>query len=88
MLFSVEELLTGRLETVWRDTSVPGDVHTELMRYGVILDPAVGTNDVQTLWVERQVWVYKPVFLSEERSCLPLRWSFCSRDWILTRTSM
>ena len=22
--FSVEELLTGRLETVWRDTSVPG----------------------------------------------------------------
>lgn len=60
--FSVEELLTGRLETVWRDTSVPGDVHTELMRYGVILDPAVGTNDVQTLWVERQVWVYQTRF--------------------------
>ena len=57
--FSVEELLPGRLEAVWRDTSVPGDVHTELMRYGVILDTAVGTTEVPTLRVGRQVWVYK-----------------------------
>lgn len=54
-------------EAQWLDAQVPGDVHTDLLRHGLIGDPAVGANDAAARWVENQVWVYRTRFdLSKE----------------------
>ncbi len=54
--FSLEKAIQS---AEWIDAPVPGDVHTMLMRLGRIGDPAMGTNDSKTAWVEKMVWVYK-----------------------------
>lgn len=61
--FCVEDLLLNRIENVkWLSVDVPVDVHTALMRHGLIDDPALGANDERCAWVEDRVWVYKTRF--------------------------
>jgi beta-mannosidase len=42
--------------------TVPGCVHTDLLRAGVIPDPLVGMNERETLWIGECDWVYERPF--------------------------
>jgi beta-mannosidase len=41
---------------------VPGEVHWDLWRAGVIADPYVGTNCLSARWVEEFLWTYRREF--------------------------
>ena len=43
----------------WLSASVPGGVHTDLMRAGLIDDPFVGDEELRVQWVARQGWDYR-----------------------------
>lgn len=43
----------------WRAAQVPGEVHTDLMRHGVIPDPYRNFNADSVQWVERSDWEYR-----------------------------
>lgn len=49
-------------EKTWRPAQVPGCVHTDLLRAGVIADPFVGTNELQVQWIEERDWEYRATF--------------------------
>lgn len=54
---------TGHLdERTFIDANVPGQVHLDLMRHGIIEDPRVGLNALKARWVEEQYWVYRRTF--------------------------
>jgi beta-mannosidase len=46
----------------WRDASVPGCVHTDLLAAGLIDDPFFGTNEHNLEWIENKDWEYRTVF--------------------------
>lgn len=46
----------------WYRVSVPGDVHSTLMREGIIPDPHYGYQDRECAWVEELVWIYRMEF--------------------------
>lgn len=41
---------------------VPGVVHTDLMRAGLIVDPRVGLNERSVQWVDKEDWIYETTF--------------------------
>ena len=43
---------------------VPGCVHRDLRRAGLIPDPFWGTNELEVQWVEERVWEYRAIFES------------------------
>jgi beta-mannosidase len=49
-------------ESRYVDANVPGSVHLDLMRAGLIADPRPGLNVLAARWVEEQVWSYRRVF--------------------------
>lgn len=46
---------------------VPGCVHLDLMRAGVIGDPAIGFNELDQFWVGKTDWEYRTTFRADER---------------------
>ena len=46
----------------WFPASVPGCVHTDLMRNGLIPDPFFGTNEQQLQWIGEKDWIYQTTF--------------------------
>jgi beta-mannosidase len=46
----------------WRDAVVPGCVHRDLRRHGLIPDPFHGTNELGLQWIEEHDWEYTTVF--------------------------
>lgn len=42
----------------WYSAEVPGVVHTDLMRHGLIPDPYVNFNADSVQWIENQDWIY------------------------------
>jgi beta-mannosidase len=48
--------------TDWREASVPGTIHDDLLRHGLILDPFYGTNEDSVQWVENRDWEYRTSF--------------------------
>ena len=42
--------------------TVPGDVHSALLRGGIIEDTYVGMNELDALWVGREDWVFRRIF--------------------------
>lgn len=46
----------------WMDAIVPGTVHQDLIRHGLLPDPFYGLNEKKIQWVEDKDWVYKTVF--------------------------
>ncbi|MBE9914548.1 glycoside hydrolase family 2 protein [Paenibacillus donghaensis] len=50
----------------WMSAEVPGDVHTTLIRHGLIDDPFYGHNDQKCRWVEERTWWYRTVFTLTE----------------------
>lgn len=45
--------------------TVPGEVHLDLMRAGILADPDEGTNVVAARWVEEAFWTYRRTFTLE-----------------------
>jgi len=61
----------GRMEFAQRDVAdmdkyfdatVPGEIHLDLWRQGVIADPYVGTGVLACRWVEEMLWSYRRAF--------------------------
>ena len=51
----------------WRSAVVPGCVHRDLLRHGLIPDPFYGTNEHAVQWVSDRAWEYRTEFdVSEE----------------------
>ena len=46
----------------WLDATVPGDVHLDLMKHGLLDDPYVGINIFKARWVEECIWHYRRTF--------------------------
>lgn len=46
----------------WRSATVPGTIHADLLRHGIIPDPYTGTNEAAVQWVEECDWVYRTQF--------------------------
>lgn len=49
---------------LWRPASVPGTIHTDLMKQQVIPDPYFRSNEKAVQWVADKNWVYKTQFTS------------------------
>ncbi len=43
----------------WRSAIVPGCVHTDLLRHGLIKDPFYSTNELDLQWIEEESWDYR-----------------------------
>ncbi|KAK5654337.1 hypothetical protein OQA88_7515 [Cercophora sp. LCS_1] len=49
-------------DTAWRSAQVPGDVHSDLLKHGVIPDPFVDLNELEVAWVADETWHYRTEF--------------------------
>lgn len=49
-------------ETEWMPAAVPGCVHTDLLRNGVIQDPFYSTNEHGLQWIDKIDWEYESRF--------------------------
>lgn len=49
-------------EMDWLTATVPGTVHTDLLRHGLISDPFYGTNEHDLQWIDKKDWEYKSSF--------------------------
>jgi beta-mannosidase len=60
----------------WLKAEVPGVVHLDLLRNGVIPDPFYRMNELEVLWVEEKDWLYVKEFEVSDyvagRGCLEL----------------
>ena len=58
-----KKTFTERYDAVkWIDAAVPGEVHLDLWRAGLIDDPYIETNVLKCRWVEEYIWYYRKVF--------------------------
>ena len=48
--------------TGWIPARVPGGVHADLFRAGLIPDPYFGLNSLSCEWVENRWWMYRAAF--------------------------
>lgn len=48
--------------TPWHDAVVPGCVHRDLHRHGLVPDPFFGTNELDLQWIEQRDWEYRAEF--------------------------
>ena len=46
----------------WRTAVVPGCVHRDLLRHGLIPDPFWGTNEAGLQWIDERDWEYATEF--------------------------
>lgn len=53
-------------EQEWLPATVPGCVHTDLLRNGKIEDPFYGTNEHRLQWIDKKDWTYETTFDAEE----------------------
>ena len=52
----------NKIDSVWLDVSVPGDVHTDLLKNGLIEDPFYRLNEHDLQWIDKTDWEYKTEF--------------------------
>lgn len=52
----------GSGEADWLPAQVPGCVHTDLLRNGLIADPFYGTNEHGLQWIDKKDWEYETSF--------------------------
>ncbi|MCB0402846.1 MAG: glycoside hydrolase family 2 protein [Flavobacteriales bacterium] len=52
----------------WYPATVPGVIHTDLLKNGLIQDPFKDNNELDLQWIEQQDWSYRKTFqVSEEQ---------------------
>jgi beta-mannosidase len=49
-------------KTDWLPAQVPGDVHLDLMKAGIIKDPFYGIESDHCIWIEEKDWWYRTTF--------------------------
>jgi beta-mannosidase len=57
----------------WLPATVPGHVHTDLVRHGVISDPFEGMAELGCQWVDEEDFVYRTSFEFKQDANLPAR---------------
>jgi beta-mannosidase len=50
----------------WHPAIVPGCVHRDLLRHGLIADPLWGRNETELQWIDDHQWEYRCRFTLEE----------------------
>ena len=63
----------------WFPAVVPGCVHTDLERAGVIPDPFYGDNEYDVEWIHNQDWLYRRVFQVDEKLLFEKRVFLCCK---------
>ncbi|MHB1456898.1 MAG: beta-mannosidase [Armatimonadota bacterium] len=61
-------------ESRYMETQVPGEMHLELERMGLIPDCRIGMNAQSARWVEEQIWVYRKEFTAPPEACRSHAW--------------
>lgn len=56
------------------DAQVPGEVHLDLWRQGLIADPYVGLNCLSARWVEECIWSYRKEFDAPDEALQGRAW--------------
>lgn len=55
--FMLDKENSARLEA-----KVPGTIHSDLLRHGLIEDPFFGLNEYKIKWIEEENWIYEATF--------------------------
>ncbi len=50
---------SGDKQNAWHPATVPGDVHLDLLRNKLILDPYYRDNEAKLQWIEQATWSYR-----------------------------
>lgn len=66
-------------EACFVDALVPGEVHLDLERTGVLPDRNLGLNAQSARWVEEQVWVYRKTFSAPDDAARAHAWLLFGR---------
>lgn len=53
------------------DASVPGEIHLDLMKAGLIGEPTEGLNSLAARWVEEMIWSYRRDFTAPPSALAP-----------------
>ena len=53
-------------EDTWRNATVPGCVHTDLLAHNAIEDPFYGRNEKSLQWIGEKDWEYRKTFYIDE----------------------
>lgn len=54
--------------TDWIDATVPGSIHNDLLKAGLIEDPHFEKNSIKCEWVSNRWWIYKTnIYISSEK---------------------
>lgn len=78
----VEEPVGAFARTRWIPAQVPGSVHWDLLRAGLIPDPYFGLDSKAAEWVPQRQWVYrKKVKIPESLRVRPLYLTFEGADY-------
>lgn len=51
----------------WLKANVPGSIHSDLLRHGIINDPFYGLNEKDLQWIDKRDWKYETTFDLDER---------------------
>ncbi len=57
----------------WRSAHIPGHIHSDLIRHGIIADPFDALYELGCQWVDEEDWSYRTNFNLEPDSHLPRR---------------
>ncbi|WP_158281468.1 beta-mannosidase [Sediminitomix flava] len=52
----------------WLKASVPGCVHTDLLKHNKIEDPFFGTNEKKVQWIDKKDWIYQTSFTVDKNT--------------------
>ncbi|AFZ65645.1 beta-mannosidase [Deinococcus peraridilitoris] len=66
--------------TSWIEARVPGSVHDDLIRAGLVRDPNEGLASLSAEWVSERQWVYRRTFRVSVPPCARLRLCFDGAD--------
>ncbi|MBB6730919.1 glycoside hydrolase family 2 protein [Cohnella zeiphila] len=61
-------------EAKWMEASVPGEVHLELIKRGLIGEPTEGLNALAGRWVEENLWGYRTTFAAPDEAVAGHAW--------------
>ena len=50
-------------KNTWLPATVPGDVHSDLLKAGAISDPLFDNNELPLQWIGESDWIYKTTFV-------------------------
>ncbi len=54
-------------DQTWHNASVPGTVHTDLLKNGIIEDPYYRLNEHDLQWIDKTDWEYKTTFIADNK---------------------